>query len=66
MSFENVSVCSLKLTPSSHCGSAVMNLNLKDVGLIPGLLGKLSIRRCHELWWRLQMQLGSGVAVAVA
>ena len=29
------------------------------------LLGGLGIRSCHELWYRLQMRLGSGVAVAV-
>ena len=28
-------------------------------------LGGLRIRCCRELWCRLQMQLGSGVAVAV-
>ena len=30
------------------------------------LLSGLKIQRCRELWCRLQMQLGSGVAVAVA
>ena len=30
------------------------------------LLSGLSIRRCHELWCRPQMQLGSPVAVALA
>ena len=30
------------------------------------LLSGLSIQHCSELWSRLQMQLGSGVAVAVA
>ena len=30
------------------------------------LLSGLRIQRCHELWCRPQMQLGSGVAVAVA
>jgi len=29
------------------------------------LLSELRIQRCHELWCRLQMQLGSGTAVAV-
>ena len=29
------------------------------------LLSVLRIQHCHELWCRLQMQLGSGVAVAV-
>ena len=33
----------------------------KDVGLISGL----GIRRCCELWCRLQMRLRSGIAVAV-
>ena len=41
----------------------VMNLTNthEDGGSIPGL-----VQHCHELWCRLQMQLGSGVAVAVA
>ena len=30
------------------------------------LLSELRIRRCHELWYRSQMRLGSHVAVAVA
>jgi len=30
------------------------------------LLSGLRIRSCRELWCRLQMHLGSGVAVAVA
>ena len=30
------------------------------------LLSELRIRRCRELWCRLQTRLGSGVAVAVA
>ena len=34
-------------------------------GLIPGLAQWLRIRRCGELWCRLQMQLGSRVAVAL-
>ena len=35
---------------------------------VPSLasLSGLRIQRCHELWYRLQMQLGSDVAVAVA
>ena len=36
----------------------------EDAGSIPGLSG-LRIQHGHELWWRLQVQLGSGVAVAV-
>ena len=34
--------------------------------LLLASLSGLRIRRCHELWCRSQMQLGSGVAVAVA
>ena len=30
------------------------------------LLSGLRVQRCHELWSTSQMQLGSGVAVAVA
>ena len=30
------------------------------------LLSGLRIWRCHELWYRLQMRLGSRVAVALA
>ena len=30
------------------------------------LLSRLRIRQCHELWCRSQMQLKSGVAVALA
>jgi len=37
----------------------------EDVGLILASLSGLRIRRCRELWCRLQMWLGSGVAVAV-
>ena len=29
-------------------------------------LSELRIRCCHELWCRLQMRLGSGIAVALA
>ena len=29
-------------------------------------LSGLRIRRCHKLWCSLQMQLGSGIAVALA
>ena len=35
-------------------------------GSIPGLTRGLRIRHCHEMWCRLQMRLGSHVAVAVA
>ena len=30
------------------------------------LLSGLGVWHCHELWYRLQTQFGSGVAVAVA
>ena len=51
---------------SSHCGAMEMNPTsvYEDSGLIPGLSG-LRIRRCCELWCRLQMWLGSQVAVAM-
>ena len=38
----------------------------EDVGSIPASLSGLRIWRCHELWCRLQMWLGSCAAVAVA
>ena len=52
---------------SSHCGSAEMNLAsiYEEAGLIPGLAQWGKVWRCHELWCRLQMQLGSVMAVAV-
>ena len=37
----------------------------EDVGSIPGLTQWVSIRHCHKLQGGLQMQLGSGVAMAV-
>ena len=41
----------------------------EEAGSIPGLaqwlLGGLRIHRCHELWCRSQVRLGSGVAVAM-
>ena len=36
----------------------------EDEGTIPGLAQW--VKCCHELWWRLQMGLGSCVAVAVS
>ena len=53
---------------SSRHGSTETNLirNHDFAGLIPGFTQWLRIRRCHELWCRFQLQLGSGVAVAVA
>ena len=48
---------------SSCCGVVEMILTSihEDVGLLSGL----KIRLCHKLWYRLQMQLRSHVAVAV-
>ena len=40
--------------------------NYEVEGLIPGLAQWVRVRHCHELWCRLQMWLGSGVAVPVA
>ena len=37
-----------------------MRLRVQSLPLLSGL----RIRRCHELWYRLQTRLGSGVAVA--
>src|SRR5512136_1347482 len=39
-----------------------MRLRVRSLPLLSGL----TIRRCHELWCRLQMRLGSRVAVALA
>ena len=40
----------------------------EDLGSIPGLnqWSRLRIRYCRELWCRSQVQLGSGIGVAVA
>ena len=40
--------------------------NHEVVGSIPGLVSGLTIQSCRELWCRLQMRLGSHVAVALA
>ena len=37
-------------------------MQIRSLALFSGLI---RIQRCHELWRRLQMQLGSHVAVAV-
>ena len=37
----------------------------EDVGSIPALLGGLRVQRCCKLQYKSQMQLRSGVAVAV-
>ena len=39
--------------------------NHEVVGSIPGLVQWVKNWRCRELWCRLQVRLGSGVAVAV-
>ena len=52
---------------SSHHGSAVRNLvSMRTWVQYLVLLSGLRIQRCCELWRRSQMQLGTGVAVAVA
>ena len=38
----------------------------EDAGLIPGLAQWVRIQHCHKVWHRSQMQLPSGVALAVA
>ena len=57
-----------KCSGSSHCGSVVKNTTsiYEGMGLISGLLSGLRIWHCYKLWWRLQMQLGLGIAVTVA
>ena len=52
---------------SSHCGAAETNptRNHEVVVQSLALLSGLRIQRCHELWFRLQTWLGSGIAVAV-
>ena len=54
---------------SFHRGLAVMNLaRLASMSMWVGSLASLSGLRlwhCHELWYRFQMQLGSGIAVDV-
>ena len=37
----------------------------EDLGSIPGLAQWVKDLGCHMLWRKLQMQLGSGMAVAV-
>ena len=40
--------------------------NHEVAGSVPALVSGLRIRRCRELWCRLQTRLGSCVAVALA
>ena len=40
--------------------------NHEVAGLVPGLAQWVNIQRCRELWCRLQTQLGSRVAEALA
>ena len=52
--------------PSWRSGQRIrlgtMRLRVRSLPLLSGL----TIRRCRELWCRLQTRLGSGVAVALA
>ena len=57
--------CSLNYNGSCCCGSVVNEPVRTWVWSLASLCG-LRIQRCHELWCRLQMQLGSCIAVAVA
>ena len=58
----------LLIRKQAQGGSVVANLSSihEDAGSIPAPLRGLRIQHCHELQCRSQMQLGSGVAVAVA
>ena len=63
------STSSKKYFGSSHSDLAVRNPTSihDDAGSMPGIAQwvKYPARCCHELWCRLQMWLGSCVAVAV-
>ena len=50
-----------ELYGSSHCGLAETNLTSihEDAGSIPGLVHWAKDPSGHDLWCRLQMQLGS-------
>ena len=51
---------------SSCSGRAETNLARNHEAVVRSLASPsgLRIRRCPELWWRSQMQIGSGIAVA--
>ena len=57
-----------KIFWSSYCGTVERNPTSihEDMGFIPGLTRWVGDLVLHELWCRLQMRLGSHVAVAVA
>ena len=48
----------------SRRGAAEMNRTRDHE--VAGLVPELRLRRCHELWCRSQMHLGSRIAIAVA
>ena len=55
------------LIRSSRRGAVETNLRTMRLWVLSlSLFSGLGIWLCHELWCELQMQLGSGVAVAVA
>ena len=51
---------SSEFLPWKRIGLGTMRLRVRSLALLSGL----RIRCCHKLWCRLQMRLGSGVAVA--
>ena len=67
-SIKNILLVSSKYSwRSSHYGKAEANLIFMRMQVQSlGFLSGLRIRSCHELWYRSQMQLRSGISVAVA
>ena len=49
------------VSPQKQIRLGTMRLRVQSLSLLSGL----RIQRCHELWYRLQTQLGSVIAVAV-